>query len=499
MSNQPLIAHYLRRVRAAIKGGEQLRLPGGKAIAQSLNFLEQGYIRQATQEILPLLDGSPLSDLAHFLMALIFEADNDRDLSVAALATVVSADDSSYDVLCLTGDLYADWKKLDEGRGAYDRAIERAPHASHAFLRRGQLYSAAGDVTAAISDLERATMLQAGLADAHMALGHEYRDASMANAAIASYRKALAIEPDNLDIAIALDTAIASVIPPWHSAMLNDSRRNDVYDTAIRRAVKPGSHVLDIGTGTGLLAMMAARAGAEHVTACESLGALADLAREIVALNGLADRITIIHKHSTDLVVGRDLPRPADILINEIFDAGLLNENILETVADARARLLTPTPLIIPGGAAVFAMPIECAAIASERHVSEAAGFSVAPFNALTPQHYLQTALGHYDWRPLAPPAELFRFDFARDEANYAETTLRVTPLQDGTAHAIALWFSLFLDNETNIATGPMDPPTHWQQAVFAINTPIELKHNEPVILTARHNGRKIIVDISWI
>ena len=222
MNDPSLIARHLHRVGAAIEAGEQLRLPGGKAIAQSLKILEQGDIRQATQEILPLLDGSPLSDLAHFLMALIFEADNDRELALDALASIVGADESSYDVLCLTGDLYADWKKPDDGRGAYDRAIERAPHASHAFLRRGQLYSAAGDVTAAIADLERATLLQASLVEAHMALGHEYRDASMANAAIASYRKALSIEPDNMDVAIALDTTIASVIPPWHSAMLND-------------------------------------------------------------------------------------------------------------------------------------------------------------------------------------------------------------------------------------------------------------------------------------
>jgi tetratricopeptide (TPR) repeat protein len=496
MSKPPLIARYLHRVGKAIEAGEQLRLPGGNTIERSLELLEQGEIRRATQEISPLLDASPLRDLAHFLMALIFEVDNDRELALAALAAIMSADDASYDVLCLTGDLYADWKKPDLGRKAYDRAIELAPHASHAFLRRGELKSAAGDVTAAISDLERASLLQPSLAEAHMALGNEYRDASMANAAIASYRKALAIEPDNLEIAIALDTTVASVIPPWHSAMLNDTRRNEVFDSAIRRAVKPGSHVLDIGTGTGLLAMMAARAGAAHVTACETVGAMADIAREIVALNGLSDRITIVHKHSTDLIVGEDLPRPADILITEIFDTGLLNENILETAADARARLLAPNHRIIPGSAAVFAIPIECATIASERHVSEAADFTVAPFNALTPQHYLQTELNRYDWRHLAEPAELFRFDFTHDDAENAETTVRFIPLADGTAHAVALWFSLALDKETTIATGPMDPPTHWQQAVYGVNPPIDLKQNEPVKLPARHNGRKIVVDL---
>jgi hypothetical protein len=242
--------------------------------------------------------------------------------------------------------------------------------------------------------------------------------------------------------------------------------------------------------------MMAARAGAEHVTACEAVGALADIAKEIVALNGLSDRITIIHKHSSDLVMGQDIPRPADILITETFDAGLLNENILETAEDARARLLVPSPQIIPGSASVFAVPIECAAISNERRVSVAAGFTVAPFNALTPRHYLQTNLANFDWQTLAQPAELFRFDFSQAQPDNDEITVLLTPLADGIAHAVVLWFSLTLDEETRIATGPMDPPTHWQQAVYAINPPVDLKQNEPIKLTARHNGRKIIVDL---
>jgi tetratricopeptide (TPR) repeat protein len=496
MTSPSLIALYLDRVRKATEAGERLRVPGGDAIAKALTLLDQDDIRKATLAISPLLDGSPLRDLAHFLMALIFEADNDRELALAALETIVTDGDPGYDVLCLTGDLYADWKKPDEGRRAYDRAIGLAPHASHAFLRRGQLYAAAGDVTAAIADLEKATLLQPGLVEAHIALGHEYRDASMSDAAIASYRKARAIDPDNMDIAIALDTAIASVIPPWHAAMLNDARRNGAFDAAIRRAVKPGAHALDIGTGSGLLAMMAARAGAGHVTACESVAPLADAAREIVALNGLADRITIVGKPSADLVPGDDLPRPADLLITEIFDAGLLNENALETMADARARLLTPDAVIVPAAATVFAQPIECAAIAAERLVTEASGFDVAPFNALTPRHYLQTDLTRYGWRPLGEPAEIFRFDFTCDAPYRDEATVRLTPLADGTAHAIALWFSLDLDGETAIATGPMDPPTHWQQAVYAVNPPMALKQNEPVSLRARHNGRKIVVDL---
>lgn len=63
----------------------------------------------------------------------------------------------------------------------------------------------------------------------------------------------------------------ALVVDQWHYRMLNDKERNVAYDHAIRRALmlRPGAVVLDIGGGTGLLSMFAARAGARHVYCCE--------------------------------------------------------------------------------------------------------------------------------------------------------------------------------------------------------------------------------------
>ena len=58
-------------------------------------------------------------------------------------------------------------------------------------------------------------------------------------------------------------------VPTWYFSMLRDSARHKKYEAAFRRAIKPGSRVLDIGSGTGLFAMMAARAGAAEVITCE--------------------------------------------------------------------------------------------------------------------------------------------------------------------------------------------------------------------------------------
>lgn len=132
----------------------------------------------------------------------------------------------------------------------------------------------------------RATLLQPNLCTAHVALGDEYRSANMTDAACKFYHTALDIDPQNTSARSGLDHTLALVLPQWHNAMLNDTNRNDAFVEAIKAAVTASSTVLDIGTGTGSLAMMASRAEAAKVTGCELVGILAQTASEIVKQNG---------------------------------------------------------------------------------------------------------------------------------------------------------------------------------------------------------------------
>lgn len=152
-------------------------------------------------------------------------------------------------------------------------------------------------------------------------------------------------------------------VPAWHFTMLADHARNDAYRRAIEKVVGPGDVVLDIGTGAGLPALFAARAGARHVHTCEMSGALAAVAREVMVDNGYADRVTVHHKRSTALRVGAgrdaDLPGHADVLVSEILDAGLLGEGHAPSIRHARAHLLKPGARIIPAAATLWALPME--------------------------------------------------------------------------------------------------------------------------------------------
>ena len=87
--------------------------------------------------------------------------------------------------------------------------------------------------------------------------------------------------------------------------------------------------MLDIGTGSGLLALLAAQAGAPSVTACEVFPAVARAARRGVHANGLDGTVRVVSKRSDALIVGTDLPERASVLVTEIFDTDLLGEGIL--------------------------------------------------------------------------------------------------------------------------------------------------------------------------
>ena len=125
--------------------------------------------------------------------------------------------------------------------------------------------------------------------------------------AIALLRDAPAELPDDEDVDFMLRLQFSIDPPAWHIPMINDDERNAAYERALHRAVTPGDLVFEIGTGSGLVAMMAARAGAGRSSPARRCRSWPNRAEKI-ARNGLSDRITVLSKRSTQLKLGEDLP-----------------------------------------------------------------------------------------------------------------------------------------------------------------------------------------------
>lgn len=140
--------------------------------------------------------------------------------------------------------------------------------------------------------------------------------------------------------------ALSSVTARYHAQITTDETRIAAWEAALNDVIKPGMLVLEVGTGSGILAMLAARAGAQ-VVSCEKDPIPAAIAEETIRTNGLDRQVRIIGKSAQDLHVPIDLPRLADVLVLDLFADRLFDLRPFEIIRSAR-RLLRPDAVAVP-------------------------------------------------------------------------------------------------------------------------------------------------------
>jgi len=115
--------------------------------------------------------------------------------------------------------------------------------------------------------------------------------------------------------------------------MINDTGRNIAYKAAIER-VAPGSVVCDIGTGTGLLSILAAKAGAKKVYSVEMDPGRAKYARDMIDKLGIKN-VQVINKNFFSCNRA-DIPDDIDYFISETIGNPIFNENIVDLSKHAK-------------------------------------------------------------------------------------------------------------------------------------------------------------------
>tara|TARA_R110002074_G_scaffold311639_1_gene482468 strand:- start:256 stop:1971 length:1716 start_codon:yes stop_codon:yes gene_type:complete len=263
-------------------------------------------------------------------------------------------------------------------------------------------------------------------------------------------------------------------IPGWHFDMLEDTARNDAYQAAIESALKkkPNARVLDIGTGSGLLAMMAARAGAAEVVACEMHTELAGVAKEIVKANGYADKIKVINKKSSDLVKGVDFTEKFDLVVSEILDCGGLGEGVVPTLRHAKKALIKTSGIMLPAGIKLYGQLIEIPKRYLVNPIKQISGFDLSAFDQFRPlEEYSRIFLGREEHTALTEPFFIRQYDFldlpemgpSQEDTDRKE--VKIT--SNGNIQAIAFWFDLKMDDEETYSSGPKGEMVHWGQAIY--------------------------------
>lgn len=139
-----------------------------------------------------------------------------------------------------------------------------------------------------------------------------------------------------------------------HARYLGDEAKLTNYDAALRQAVNSESRVLDLGAGTGILGLFAARHGAAKVYSVER-GDIAMTTAAIAVRNGYGDRITVVQEPSSSLI----LPEPVDVIVCDQIGGMVYDAGVLENFHDARRRLAVSGATLIPASFDLLAAPVD--------------------------------------------------------------------------------------------------------------------------------------------
>ncbi|CAK9031570.1 unnamed protein product [Durusdinium trenchii] len=304
-------------------------------------------------------------------------------------------------------------------------------------------------------------------------------------------------------------------VPPWHFHMLNDQPRNQAFAASIGDAlrelaartarVEPVT-CLDIGTGTGLLALICQQLGSElgmpklQIHACEENELLFAMASELInsaQSTGLEEKehvffaqvelkevkpTVILHRaNSRNLEVP-----PVDLIFCEAVDAELVGEGFLQTALDACERLLKPDGRLIPSSATLFGQLVECPCLQAR--------FGCDHFQLTSVQlreNFVCDFLENLEHKILSGPAELMHIPFDKPKDLRCQLGfvhfVELQALQSGTAHAVMVWWELRLDKHGRhkISSRPGREENHWPQVFWPVHAEAHVSDEEaePAVL----------------
>ena len=249
-----------------------------------------------------------------------------------------------------------------------------------------------------------------------------------------------------------------------HRTMIRDGVRTGTFRRAINSVVRPRDLVLDIGAGSGILSVFAARAGAESVYAVERTS-IAVLAHELATANGVAEIVDVIQGDVMDI----ELPGKVDVIVSEWLGGFGIDEGMLAPVIAARERWLRPGGVMIPHSVTAWT------ALVHDRYLADTVAFlRDKPFGLeldVLVDKTVNEIIYSGTFRHLAAddarsgPGRLWTTNADRISLEQARAPHQAEALlavhDPGIANALALWFSAELAPGISLSVGPGDPPTH--------------------------------------
>lgn len=253
-----------------------------------------------------------------------------------------------------------------------------------------------------------------------------------------------------------------SLIVDEHRQYLADPHRLQAFERAIAATVKPGDVVIDLGAGTGILGLLACRAGAARVYAIDD-GGIIELARSLCRANGFADRVVFVKGLSTRVT----LPEKANVVVADQIGRFGFEAGVWEFFTDARARLLAPGAATIPSRVELWVAPVEAPDLFEQIDFwsGRPAGFDTSAARATAvntgyPAHLAPAQL-------LGESGSLANLNLAEPEPRSISAETELVALRAGTLHGLGGWFRAELAPGIFMSNAPGDPARIDRRNVF--------------------------------
>ncbi|KAI8892806.1 S-adenosyl-L-methionine-dependent methyltransferase [Globomyces pollinis-pini] len=269
-----------------------------------------------------------------------------------------------------------------------------------------------------------------------------------------------------------------------HEEMLKDEVRTISY----RNSIYQNPHlfkdkvVLDVGCGTGILCMFAAKAGAKMVIGVD-MSNIIDQAKVIVKDNKLDDKITLLKGKMEEVVLPVE---KVDIIISEWMGYCLLYETMLNTVLYARDRYLVKDGLIFPDKASMYITGIEDGQYMEEKigFWDNVYGFDMSHIKGLAIREPLVDTV---NGNAMATTSCVFRtidlYTVQVPDLTF-NVPFEITAVRDDYVHAFVVYFDIEFTachKLVKFSAGPADPYTHWKQTVFYLHKHLVVNKGEKI------------------
>ena len=276
------------------------------------------------------------------------------------------------------------------------------------------------------------------------------------------------------------------LLPPYHASMLGDTERTLVYKTGLKHILQESNSelklqnkpIMDLGSGTGLLSIMASIVGFKNVFAVERFEEMTKIADDVIKSNKskLTGSITTINKHSSDITIPTDMPEPASVLVHEIFGTDPLSEGLISAFnACIKANLFTEKTIFCPSKFRVIAC---CGNSDSLRRIAGCndvgSDVQIPPF--VTPRKLEQKLENFSDVSFFTEPVVVWDHEFSYKGIPTSGSRKISFPLKDcvvaDSTPLVFYWFD-FTCGESVYST--RHSSNHWVQNIEILPEPIPL------------------------